>query len=127
MDNIEKMETFLGETCSIDGTLNVEHSITISGRFTGSIKAGGKVIISATGIVEADVEAQELVTAGRIKGNVKAVKRTVIHPTGRIDGKLITGKLLLEEGGTINGDVDMGAAHGAKDQDVKETPKNETE
>jgi len=109
MDNIEKMETFLGETCSIDGTLNVEHSITISGRFTGSIKAGGKVIISATGIVEADVEAQELVTAGRI------------------DGKLITGKLLLEEGGTINGDVDMGAAHGAKDQDVKETPKNETE
>ncbi len=125
MDNFEKMETFLGESCSIEGTLNVEHSITVSGKFKGNIKAGGKVIVSASGFVDADIEAQELVSAGRIKGNVKAVKRTVIHPTGRLDGMLTTGKLLLEEGGIVNGEINMGVHTSGKNESAKTESDNE--
>ncbi|HPE29271.1 MAG TPA: polymer-forming cytoskeletal protein [Candidatus Mcinerneyibacteriales bacterium] len=117
----ERMETFIGDTCRIEGTLNVEHGITISGRFKGNIKAGGKVIVSSTGEIQADIEADELVTAGKITGNVTAKKRTVIHSTGSIIGKLKTDKLLLEEGGLLNGDINMGASS-AQAHEIKNRP-----
>ncbi|HDS02899.1 MAG TPA: polymer-forming cytoskeletal protein [Firmicutes bacterium] len=119
----ERMETFIGETCRIEGTLNVEHGITISGKFKGHIKAGGKVIVSSTGDIHADIDADEVVTAGKINGNVTAKKRAVIHGTGAITGKLKTGKLLLEEGGILNGDVNMGASS-SQAQESKNRPQD---
>ncbi|HJV27259.1 MAG TPA: polymer-forming cytoskeletal protein [Aromatoleum sp.] len=42
---------------------------------------------------------------GRFEGELTARSQLVIHSTGRVSGKIRYGKILIEEGGEISGDV----------------------
>ncbi len=42
---------------------------------------------------------------GRFEGELTARQQLVIHATGRVSGKIRYGKILIEEGGEISGDV----------------------
>lgn len=42
---------------------------------------------------------------GRFEGELTARSQLVIHATGRVSGKIRYGKILIEEGGEISGDV----------------------
>lgn len=47
---------------------------------------------------------------GRFEGELTARSQLVIHATGRVSGKIRYGKILIEEGGEISGDVQSLAA-----------------
>lgn len=47
---------------------------------------------------------------GRFEGELTARSQLVIHATGRVSGKIRYGKILIEEGGEISGDVQSIAA-----------------
>jgi cytoskeletal protein CcmA (bactofilin family) len=51
----------------------------------------------------ADIEVAEI--RGGFEGELTVRGRLVIHSTGRIAGKIRYGKLLVQEGGEISGDV----------------------
>lgn len=42
---------------------------------------------------------------GEFQGDLTARQQLIIHSTGRVSGKIRYGKLLVEEGGTVSGDV----------------------
>ena len=42
---------------------------------------------------------------GRFEGELTARQQLIIHATGRVSGKIRYGKILIEEGGEISGDV----------------------
>jgi cytoskeletal protein CcmA (bactofilin family) len=50
-----------------------------------------------------DVEVAEI--RGNFQGEMTARKRLVIHSTGRVSGKIRYGKMLVQEGGEMSGDV----------------------
>jgi cytoskeletal protein CcmA (bactofilin family) len=50
-----------------------------------------------------DVEVAEI--RGHFQGEMTARKRLVIHASGRVSGKIRYGKMLVQEGGEISGDV----------------------
>ena len=50
-----------------------------------------------------DVEVAEI--RGNFQGEMTARKRLVIHATGRVTGKIRYGKMLVQEGGEMSGDV----------------------
>lgn len=47
---------------------------------------------------------------GRFEGELTARSQLIIHATGRVSGKIRYGKILIEEGGEISGDVQSLAA-----------------
>lgn len=48
---------------------------------------------------------------GRFEGELTCRKQLVIHPTGKVSGKIRYGRILIEEGGEVAGDVaSLGAA-----------------
>jgi cytoskeletal protein CcmA (bactofilin family) len=49
---------------------------------------------------------------GVFEGELTARKQLIIHATGRVSGKIRYGKILIEEGGEISGDVKSLAAAG---------------
>ena len=51
----------------------------------------------------ADIEVAEI--RGAFEGELTARGRLVIHATGRVTGKVRYGRLLVQEGGEITGDV----------------------
>ncbi len=50
-----------------------------------------------------DVDVAEI--RGDFKGEMTARKRLVIHASGHVSGKIRYGKMLVQEGGEISGDV----------------------
>ena len=62
-----------------------------------------------------DVDVAEI--RGTFQGEMTARKKLVIHSSGRVSGKIRYGKVLVQEGGEVNGDV--GAIGGAEVQLVK--------
>jgi cytoskeletal protein CcmA (bactofilin family) len=47
---------------------------------------------------------------GRFEGELTARKQLVIHATGKVSGKIRYGKLAIEEGGELSGDIGSLAA-----------------
>jgi cytoskeletal protein CcmA (bactofilin family) len=62
-----------------------------------------------------DVDVAEI--RGTFQGEMTARKKLVIHASGRVNGKIRYGKMLVQEGGEMSGDV--GALNGAEPQVVR--------
>ncbi len=54
-------------------------------------------------IGKVDVDVAEI--RGEFSGEMTARKKLVIHTSGRVSGKIRYGKMLVQEGGEITGDV----------------------
>lgn len=52
---------------------------------------------------------------GRFDGELTARQQLIIHATGRVSGKIRYGKILIEEGGEISGDVQSLAKAGSRE------------
>lgn len=61
---------------------------------------------------------------GRFDGELTARGQLFIHASGHVNGKIRYGKLLIEEGGQISGDVQAIAANAAPIQSVAMKPKS---
>ena len=59
----------------------------------------------------ADIDIAEI--HGQFDGNLTVRQKLVIYATGKVIGKIRYGKLVIEEGGQISGDIQFGSASGA--------------
>lgn len=55
---------------------------------------------------------------GHFDGDLTVRDKLVIYATGRVTGKIRYGKVVIEEGGQLSGDIQFGASRGAKSADV---------
>ncbi|MBB1073468.1 polymer-forming cytoskeletal protein [Rhodoferax sp. 4810] len=51
---------------------------------------------------------------GQFDGDLTVREKLVIYSTGRVTGKIRYGKLVIEEGGQLSGDIQFGAQHPGK-------------
>jgi len=51
---------------------------------------------------------------GEFDGNLTVRQKLVIYATGKVTGKIRYGKVVIEEGGQLSGEIDFGAASPAK-------------
>ena len=56
----------------------------------------------------ADIDIAEI--HGQFDGNLTVRQKLVIYATGKVTGKIRYGKLVIEEGGQISGDIQVGSA-----------------
>ncbi len=88
--------------CTSDGTVRVEGSVE------GSIRAGKAVVIGKDGFVDGDIVTQDAVVSGRVRGTLTAESRVELQSTSQIEGEVVARRMQLEEGGILNGTVQMG-------------------
>ena len=60
---------------------------------------------------------------GRFEGDLTVRKTLVIHPTGRVTGKIRYGKVVIEEGGELSGEVGMLSSTGKPAVALTPAPK----
>jgi cytoskeletal protein CcmA (bactofilin family) len=110
----------LGPHDSLKGTLRTESGVTIHGTVDGEIFAVGDVVVEASATVVATVEGRNIDIRGQVKGNVTSTKRLSLSGSGTLQGDATAGRLIVEDGATLNGSITMS---GAKDIDISEEPK----
>ncbi len=91
----------------ITGDLEAAGVIKIEGRVVGVVRAGGQVLLSAGAQVEGDIHTAEAVIGGEVRGGIHASERVEIQPSAVVHGDIHTSRLLIHEGGQVNGNVMM--------------------
>jgi len=85
-------------------------TLIVEGRVEASMDA--RVIqITDTGSYQGTVGVDVAEVRGRFEGELTARKQLIVRPGGRVSGKIRYGKIVVEDGGEITGDVaGLGAA-----------------
>ncbi|HJV88772.1 MAG TPA: polymer-forming cytoskeletal protein [Holophagaceae bacterium] len=78
-------------------------SLRVEGTVDGSIQSEGEVIVAPGGLVTGQVLAKHLVVTGKVKGTVKTTECLEIHGTGFVEGEVEVGRLVVDEGGILQG------------------------
>ena len=100
-------DTLIGQGTHIDGKLTSEAGIRIEGEYHGEIECNGDVIIGECGIVKSAITARDVIVAGKVIGDITTKGRLTITASGQIHGNIVTGSLLIQDGGSFNGSSRM--------------------
>ena len=95
--------SLLSKEVKIEGDIQGNENLQVEGRFKGSIKLAGDIHIGPTGIVEADVEADNVIIQGQLSGNVTARKQLQIQSTGKLLGDCSAQSIDIKEGALFEG------------------------
>jgi cytoskeletal protein CcmA (bactofilin family) len=99
--------TVIGKSITIKGELSGEEDIKVEGRVEGRIIVKRNVLVGQTGVIEADIEAENISIAGTVMGNIKAGNKVEIVSTGRMNGDIKAPRVIVAEGAHFKGNVDM--------------------
>lgn len=100
----------LGGGMTVTGDVTGEGEFRIEGRVEGSVTTTGRVVVDANGEVEGGIEAQEVVASGKISGNIRAKDAVRLKNGCQVEADVQAPTIELEEGGTVNGRLDMKSA-----------------
>jgi cytoskeletal protein CcmA (bactofilin family) len=70
----------------------------------------------------ADIDIAEI--HGAFDGNLTVRQKLVIYSTGRVTGKIRYGKIIVEEGGQLSGEIQFGAASASASASSSKPPQN---
>lgn len=105
--NPSTTDTLIGEGSVFEGKIKSEASIRIEGALYGDIECAGDVTIGENGSVRSNIAARNVILAGSVQGNVTAKEKVLITATGQLVGNSSSKALVIEEGGTFQGQSKM--------------------
>ena len=98
----------IGAGTVIEGEIRSNGDIRIDGTIRGSVSSKAKVVVGSTGIIEGDVVGQNADISGTIKGKTTVAEMLFLKSSARINGDILTGKLVVEVGASFTGNCNMG-------------------
>src|SRR5210317_888966 len=90
--------SLLSKKVKIEGEIQGNEDLHLEGHFKGSIKITGDIFIGPTGLVEADIEAENVIVQGQITGNVLAHKQLQLQSSGKLRGDCGALSIDIKEG-----------------------------
>ena len=91
----------------VSGDIETVGSLRIDGRVIGTIRRADTVVLGVGATMTGDVNAREVIVGGALTGNVRATERVELQPTAIVTGDITTQVVLVQEGGVVNGRVEM--------------------
>jgi cytoskeletal protein CcmA (bactofilin family) len=104
--------TIIAGGTTVVGDVESEGVVKIEGEVRGSVRAAGQILIAKGGIVRGDVVTREAVIGGEIEGAVRAEERVEIQSGAVVNGDILTQRILVADGGKVNGQLSMTASDG---------------
>jgi cytoskeletal protein CcmA (bactofilin family) len=92
----------------VEGEIVTSGVVKVEGTVVGSINAEQQVLIAGGGRVEGDVKTREAIIGGAVQGAIFADERVEVQPSASVNGDITTFRLLIHEGGEVNGLLKMG-------------------
>ncbi len=98
---------FLDRGCSIKGEVTFSDLLRVHGHLAGKVESEHELLVGEGGLVEGEVHVGNLAVAGTVRGTVRVKERLVVHSSGRVYAEVFAPKLIVEEGGVLDGAVHM--------------------
>ena len=109
----EDLNGFLDEGTELLGELRFRNTFRVDGRVKGKIVSDHTLVVGETARVEADIDCGTVSIRGFVSGRVHGRERIEVLSGARVQGSLMSPKLVIEEGAFFQGDCDMGPSKAA--------------
>jgi cytoskeletal protein CcmA (bactofilin family) len=99
----------IGNGTKIVGDITSAGDVRIDGCLTGNIIIAGKFVLGPNGVVEGNITSGNADLSGEVKGTVNVSDTLSLKGTAKINGDIVTSKLVIEPGALFTGTCNMGA------------------
>ena len=100
---------FIGHGVEFKGVIKYQGNVRIDGQLDGEVHAEGTLYLGEQAVLTAKITAQSVISKGQITGDITAREKVQLLAPAIIDGSVVTPSLLMEEGVTFNGTIEMNA------------------
>ncbi|MEW5740989.1 MAG: polymer-forming cytoskeletal protein [Myxococcota bacterium] len=102
--------TIIGPSILISGKLSGDEDLTVRGRVEGELSLTRTLIVEPSGIVKANVAVKNAIVSGVVVGNITATESVELTKEGRMVGDIRSPRVIIVDGASFRGRVDMGNA-----------------
>ncbi|MFN0064016.1 MAG: polymer-forming cytoskeletal protein [Myxococcaceae bacterium] len=106
--------TIIGSSLVIDGEISGDEDLVVQGTVKGKISLRESLFVEGSGVVEADIETQNVEVAGRVTGNIMATDKVELRSDCRVIGDIRAPRILIADGASFKGNVDMDVSSSSK-------------
>lgn len=99
--------TVIGSGIVIDGEIGTDEELVVRGTVKGKIHGKEAVLVEASAVVEADIEARTIEVAGQVTGNVHASDRVELKADSHVAGDIRSARILIADGASFRGSINM--------------------
>jgi len=86
----------------VEGTISADSDIRIDGSIKGTVDCKGKLIVGPTGVLDGIINCANAVIEGSIKGKLTVTELLHVKETAKINGEIVTDKLIVQAGAIFN-------------------------
>lgn len=99
--------TVIGSSIVIDGEISGDEDLVIQGTVKGKISVKESLYVERSGVVEADIETQNVEVSGKVTGNINASEKVELKTDCRVIGDIKAPRILIADGASFKGNVEM--------------------
>jgi cytoskeletal protein CcmA (bactofilin family) len=113
----------IGPSISIKGDITGSEDLLIQGRVDGSVTLENHSVgVGSEGRVNADITGRLITIEGTVEGDLTAEEQIVLRGSAHVKGDIKAPRVVLEDGATFRGLVDMGSPKAkAEDKSASKT------
>ena len=98
----------IGPTLEFKGELSADEDLVIEGKIQGTIAHHQKnLTIGKQGRVTADIHATSVLVEGELNGDIHSEVLVSLSKSAMVAGNIYCSRLVMEEGATFNGKIEM--------------------
>lgn len=99
----------IGRSITIRGEVTGDEDLLIEGRVDGSVDLKQHAVtVGSGGQVKAGINGRIVTVEGTVEGDLVAVEQVVLRSSARVVGDITAPRVVLEDGATFRGGVEMG-------------------
>jgi cytoskeletal protein CcmA (bactofilin family) len=106
-DSTSESTSLVSRDIEFEGEISGQENLHVDGRIKGVVKLHGDILIGSGGMVEADIEAENIIIQGQVNGNVIARQQLEIRSTGKLFGNCTARSIDIKEGAMFEGRSNM--------------------
>ena len=106
----EDLNGFMDEGTEFHGELRFKATFRVDGRVKGKIVSENTLVVGESAKVEADIDCGTVSIKGSVTGRVQGRQRIELLSGAKVQGTLVSPRLVIEEGAFFQGNCDMSAA-----------------
>ena len=116
------VKKWLEVDASMTGTLAFKDPVNlqINGRFEGALDTKGNLSIGEKAQVKASIRGESITIAGTVNGEVSATGRVELLATARLTGKVISPRVVIQDGAVLHGQLEMLGSSGSSSMTIEE-------
>lgn len=97
----------IGKHITISGTVSGAEDLIVEGRIEGAVKLANHLTVESSGVVQADVDVEDLTVNGAVHGDTEASRSISINAGAKVEGNIRAPRIIIEDGARFKGRIDM--------------------